>query len=133
MALPKVFNKPVRIGPSNLKASIPIFAKAKCIYLFACNCGDSYIGRTDRRLDCRVKEHIPDWLINKKSGQARSAITKHLVSSGHTVDRYSCFQILNKQYHSSLLKLAEACYIRKLKPVLCVQKQFVTPLSLPWG
>ena len=129
----KMFNKSNRMGPSNLKVPTPIFAKSKCIYQFACVCGDRYIGRTDRKLDCRVKEHMPSWLTNGKPGIPRTAITKHLVSSGHVVDKYQSFNILNRQRHPSLLRLAEAVLIRRLQPNLCIQKLYVTPLNLPWG
>ena len=129
----KLINSPNRIGPSNTKAKPSIFATSKCIYQFECICGCKYIGRTEWRLDQRIKEHIPDWLINNKSDTPRSAITKHLLSTNHKVGRYDRFTVINRQRYSKLLRFAEASSIRRFKPVLCIQKQFVTPLSLPWG
>ena len=129
----RLLNSPNRIGPSNTKVKSSIFATAKCIYQFECVCGCKYIGRTDRRLDQRIREHIPDWIINQKSGVPRSAITKHLVNTAHRVDRFQSFTIINKQQYSTLLRFTEACSICRLKPVLCIQKQFVTPLRLLWG
>ena len=112
---------------------MPIFAKSKCIYLFECTCGSRYIGRSNRHLGCHAREHIPAWLINKKPGKPQSAITRHLLKSGHNVNQKESFKILNRQKSPWLLKLAEASNIRRLKPNLCVQKEFVTPLRLPWG
>ena len=33
------------------------------IYKFTCGCGDSYIGRTNRDLETRIKEHLLRWLL----------------------------------------------------------------------
>ena len=126
-------NKSLKMGPSNTKNKPSVFATSKCIYKFECICGCKYIGRTDRKLEIRIHEHIPKWLIDKKPGIAKTAISRHLKTTHHVVDRYKSFSIINRQNHSKLLRFAEACSIRKLKPDLCVQKEFVTPLSLPWG
>ena len=51
----RMLNKPSKIGPSNTKARLSIFAKSNCIYLFECTCGCKYIGRSNRQFGCRAK------------------------------------------------------------------------------
>ena len=133
----RLLNKSPKIGSSNTKVKKSFFAESKCIYQFECTCGSRYIGRTERRLDCRAREHIPAWLVNNGSGTAHTAVTKHVMSCDHidrnNIDRRKVFSIVNRQHSLTLLKLAEACLIRRLQPDLCVQKQYVIPLGLPWG
>ncbi|KAK4472212.1 hypothetical protein MN116_000516 [Schistosoma mekongi] len=112
-----------------------------CIYQFTCMCGHTYIGRSNRELQVRVAEHIPKWLrkqmdskgeIKVQDKQPSSSIAKHLVETGHIVDIKSAFVVLYKSALGRILKFVEALAIRKFKPPLCVQKQFVLSLNLPW-
>ncbi|VDP55692.1 unnamed protein product [Schistosoma margrebowiei] len=61
-----------------------------------------------------------------------SAIARHLLDTGHEVDMLKSFKVINKQSNSNLLKFAEALAIKRLKPDLCIQKETVINLSLPW-
>ena len=64
----QLLNTTNKIGSSNLKDQVPIGCKSKCVYQFECVCGDKYIGRTDRNLIQRMKEHLPAWLRNNGDG-----------------------------------------------------------------
>ncbi|CAH8484819.1 unnamed protein product [Schistosoma mattheei] len=112
-----------------------------CVYKFTCMCGNTYVGRSNRDLQLRVGEHIPKWLQNQMNSngeirpqdrQTSSSIAKHLIETGHKVDIKSAFVVLYKSLQGRILRFIEALAIRKLKPPLCVQKQFVLTLNLPW-
>ncbi|RTG87460.1 uncharacterized protein DC041_0008181, partial [Schistosoma bovis] len=122
-----------------LKDKLPGYATSMCIYEFSCSCGESYIGRTTRQLNQRVSEHLPSWLGKGYVKTIRSSVLSHLIDSGHIVDRNKSFKVIYRiptsfpyGVRSRLLHIAEAIGIRANKPSLCVQKKFVTPLSLPW-
>jgi len=63
----------------------------------------------------------------------------HLVDTGHTVDINKAFRPIyrvspfhTKAHKHKQLAIAEAISIRLLNPILCIQKQFVQSLRLPW-
>ena len=60
------------------------------------------------------------------------SITKHLLDSEHSVDFNNSFKVIIKQSNSKLLKFAKVCAIRIYRPNLCIQKEMVVNLSLPW-
>ena len=41
------------------KDDLPPHHNNSLIYLFSCSCGSCYIGRTNQRLDARIKQHVP--------------------------------------------------------------------------
>ena len=49
--------------PSCLKDALPIHDKSKVIYNFECRCGSRYIGKTIQRLEARIKQHIPAYVL----------------------------------------------------------------------
>ncbi|CAH8460842.1 unnamed protein product [Schistosoma guineensis] len=121
------------------KDKLPELASSMCIYKFSCSCGDSYIGRTTRQLNQRMSEHLPTWYIKGQRKTIRSSILAHLIDSGHAVDKLKSFRVIYRippsfpdGVRSRLLYIAEAIGIRTYNPNLCVQKKYVTPLSLPW-
>ncbi|CAH8678749.1 unnamed protein product [Schistosoma rodhaini] len=121
------------------KDKLPELASSMCIYKFSCSCGDSYIGRTTRQLNQRMSEHLPAWFGKGQIKTIRSSILVHLIDSRHIVDKLKSFQVIYRippsfpnGVRSRLLHIAEAIGIRTFHPNLCVQKKFVTPLSLPW-
>ena len=61
-----------------------------------------------------------------------SSVAKHLISNVDCRRSYSddCFSVLSRARSFSHLKVLEAVYISSLCPVLCVQKEYVTPLCL---
>ena len=62
-----------------------------------------------------------------------SAIGKHIVETGCVVERERMFTILQKSQYASKLPYLEAAYIRKLKPMLCRQKETIVAQRLPWS
>ena len=48
--------------PSCLKDALPIHDKSNVIY-FECRCGSRYIGKTIQRLEARIKQHIPAYVL----------------------------------------------------------------------
>ena len=115
-----------------LPDKIPTHAKSCCVYQFKCTCGCKYIGRTERNLLTRIKEHIPKSLRLAGGKLPKSSIARHLIDSGHHVDPSTSFKVINCQRNGLLLRFAESAAIRKWKPSLCTQKEMVVNLSLPW-
>ena len=115
-----------------------------CIYQFTCNCGNSYIGRTNHHLKSRVNEHIPKWLLinmeaqdfpnNSHDRRPISSIAQHLVGSGHRLQDPSSnnFRILFRNCKGRMVHFIEALAIRTMNPTLCVQKLLILALQLPW-
>nr|VZI37539.1 unnamed protein product [Spirometra erinaceieuropaei] len=121
------------------KDRLPLQATSMCIYSFTCSCGAGYIGRTTRRLEKRVREHIPAWLGKGEKKSISSSILAHLVDTNHRVDAKEAFQIVyrtpagfSKGLRQRVLATAEAVAIRLANPVLCCQKTLTQALCLPW-
>nr|VZH93500.1 unnamed protein product [Spirometra erinaceieuropaei] len=121
------------------KDQLPLQATSMCIYSFTCSCGAGYIGRTTRRLEKRVREHIPAWLGKGEKKSISSSILAHLVDTNHRVDAKEAFQIVyrtpagfSKGLRQRVLATAEAVAIRLPNPVLCCQKTLTQALCLPW-
>ena len=53
-----------------LKDALPMTDLSNVIYLFNCDCGSSYIGRTTLRLCTRMKQHIPTEIIQQDCSSA---------------------------------------------------------------
>jgi hypothetical protein len=121
------------VPTSPRKDPVDSIAKSNLIYGFTCSCGSSYAGRTSRQLGKRINEHIPKWLLSTRVGTSRTAITKHLQDTGHTVNISEAFRIIYTPKLKQNLRFAEAVAIRIYNPILCVQKQMVTNLLLPWN
>ena len=138
----RVLNKTSGLPLPSVYGTQTIGAKSHCIYKFECNCGESYIGRTDRRLISRIREHVPKWVEERLNGTSvdignhrppTSSIGRHLLATGHAVDLNSAFSIVLHNESPRFLLFAEAVAINRSKPSLCVQKQFVFHLRLPWS
>ena len=104
---------------------------SSCIYQFECPCGSKYLGRTERRLATRIAEHMPKSSLNMSKLPA-SSIARHLLDCTQCYNPKEAFTVIIKQPNSLLIRFSEACAIRRLKPNLCKQPDFVTSLSLPW-
>ena len=61
-----------------------------------------------------------------------SSIAKHLIESGHKINTGEAFNVLFKSNNGKLLRFIEALAIKKFNPDLCIQKQFILTLQLPW-
>ncbi|CAH8470984.1 unnamed protein product [Heterobilharzia americana] len=110
-----------------------------CIYQFTCSCGARYIGRSQRMLSTRIREHVPAWFYKGERKSVRSSILEHLIDFHHTTNPDDDFEIiyrirpnLPRSLRFQLLKTAEALAIHELRPDLCVQKKYVQSLSLSW-
>ena len=132
--------KPIQVRKSPVLVNDHV--TSHCVYKFKCSCGYNYIGRTDRSLKTRVSEHIPKWLNeamdetdypnNLCDRRPASSIAKHLIESGHKVNTGEAFNVLFKSNKGKLLRFIEALAIKKFNPDLCIQKQFILTLQLPW-
>jgi hypothetical protein len=136
----RVYTRPLPLPP--IKTPTSVLSTSHCIYQFTCSCGESYIGRTDRRLEMRAKEHLPKRimlslgspnftprLINQK---VTSSITRHLIETKHVADIHSSFRVITRCDRPRRLKFLEALLINRHKPVLCAQKDLRVTLRLPW-
>ena len=154
-AVSRVYNaaKPIvlyttsRIPCPPVKMPVPLFAHNNVIYHFMCSCASAYVGRTERHLHSRLSEHVPKW-VTKKLGQPTacgaepsvtrthqtpaSAIARHMLDSGHSVNIHSAVNVLFQSANRRILRFAEAIAISRLKPELCVQKKLFVQLALPW-
>ena len=66
------------------KDILPMTSLSSVIYQYLCCCEQQYIGKTSQRLTERIKQHVPNKLLNgkeKRHEKSDSAITKHVKSS----------------------------------------------------
>ena len=118
--------------PTPSKDRLAVMSTPNVVYQFTCStCQLQYIGKTARRLEERVKEHLPKWLNGASVGVTKSSITEHIVETGHRCHRDDCFTILHKARHPAMLKFVEAVAIKRLKPALNVQQEMNYHLKLP--
>ena len=80
------------------KDKAPVLDTANCIYEFTRICGSKYIGRTERCLSTRIKEHLPKWLLQSEDKIAKSSITKHLLDTKHSVDPKVAFRVIKNKF-----------------------------------
>ena len=84
--------------------------RSHIIYDIKCGCGQNYIGKTDRHYQTRHQEHITGKPL-------KTAITKHLISSGHPAT--SCeMNIIGSDPMVKRLSIKETYFIKNLKPSL---------------
>ncbi len=121
------------------KDRLPLKATSMCIYSFTCSCGAGYIGRTTRRLEKRIREHIPAWLGKGENRSISSSILAHLIDTNHQVDAREAFRVIyqtpahySKGLRKRVLATAEAVAIRLERPTLCCQKTLIAAVNLPW-
>ena len=129
---------------SQVKDRSPTHQQNLVIYQFTCRCGDLYVGRTKRRLEDRVEEHVPEDLLeavrnppiaaSTRSGKwkpdykADTSVGQHLVENPIKCGRVFTkdqFSILSRARNEEHVKVLEAIYIMALQPVLCKQKNFL--------
>ena len=54
------------------KHVLPTTLKSSVIYEYLCNCDGRCVGRTSRRLQDRIKRHVPKWLQQQAKRLTRS-------------------------------------------------------------
>ena len=84
-------------------------------------------------------QHILKWLENGKKERPRSkqppnsSITKHLINcTAFNPPGAQHFKILHSGEHLCLNKILEALEIKFRNPELCIQKEYVYELKIPW-
>ena len=102
----------------NIKDPTPSEEQHDIVYHSFCsaeNCNENYIGESARRLDERMKDH---------NGRDRNFhLFKHSVESGHDPVLKNDFKIIGNNTHRR--KIAEALFIKKMKPSLNIQEKSV--------
>jgi hypothetical protein len=115
--------KPTIPCPSNCKTcplqEKPACLTSKCNYIASCKiCGEEYIGKTDRRLQDRMKEHMV-YVANireEKSALAHHSINEHAdILDDPFVDKFS-FKLLRSNTDEPNNSIAESLYISKIDP-----------------
>lgn len=135
---PVIIFKTRRVPSASLKDPLP--EASQVIYKFKCACGCTYIGRTGRSLKMRIAEHVPRWLERptkcppRSTRTPNSAVTRHLqvCSVADVRAASSYFSVLYSCADFSLLCTLESMCILRFKPDLCIQKEYVKCLILPW-
>ena len=116
------------------KDFIPSTQRPLVIYSYRCACGASYVGRTERSLEKRSKEHLPKWCLDERARPRSTSIPSSSITQHHMVCSESPsrenFKVVRQCRNSHQLKVCEMVLIHLTKPSLCVQKDFVFTLSL---
>ena len=89
---------------TKIKCPIPIISQSNVVYRINCKeCKNFYIGKTNRRLSQRLKEH---------ASSESSALTKHSIESGHIID-FGSPQVLCKDLVHNRLLIKESLKIKE--------------------
>jgi hypothetical protein len=132
-AHPFVFFRTTPIPARSPKDRLPVSCSSSIIYKFSCDCGAVYYGRTNRRLEVRIREHVPKWLLDGKHGRTCTAITSHALACSSICGRLrDKFSVVFRARNERTLRIFEALAIRAFKPDLCKQKDLLIDLKLPW-
>ena len=62
----------------------------------------------------------------------KRVITRQPVDYAHGIGAIESFTVVSNQRNRKMLTITEACANRIYKPALCVQKEIVVNLNLPW-
>ena len=89
---------------SKLKCNFPLTTMSNVVYKITCaDCSEFYIGKTERRLGQRIKEHM---------SCDNSALRKHSVQTGHRIDFQSA-SVLACDNLSTRLLIKESLLIKE--------------------
>ena len=106
--------------------------------LLHCVCGLQYIGRTNQRLDSRIK-HVPtekkrqgNYFADRMINTYWYSIAEHLINNRNSAasNNSDLFTILSKSHSDYRLKVLETIHILCHKPSLCKQKECLLCLNL---
>jgi len=125
---------------NSLKDQLQPFSMPNVVYLFSCYCGtEDYVGRTQLPLGERVRQHLPKWLLQGRKQRPRSqkglqsAIARHALDcTAVDDDLTSRFKVIQKAKNALDLKILEALEIKDRRPSLCIQKEYLYDLKIPW-
>ena len=129
------------------KDPLPASSSSCVVYEYKCECGARYVGRTTKRLDERIKQHVPNRILKNivptrqqpkrqcnliSVANCDSSIGKHLLENKKCAETYSNsqFKVLSKCRSLFSLKIYESMYIKLGQPDLCKQKEFIFTLAL---
>ena len=136
----------IQLLPAAKKDVLPALYQNNIVYQFLCHCDSRYVGRTSRRLQQRIKQHVAKTILQKHISQNRSILASSYKSiksfkaetsfsaiGQHRLQNPTCareyndnkFCILFHGCTSFHLSTLEATYIKTSKPNLCKQKEFV--------
>ena len=108
------------------------------IYLFWYSCGSSYIGRTNQKLDARIK-HVPTKIWNFIGGPMdnlrniyESSIAEHLINNCGCAEKFrvDLFSVLSKSHSSFHLKVLEIIHILTGRQSLSKQREYLLGLNI---
>ena len=137
--------------PVAKKDVLPAFHQSNIVHQFLCHCDSWYVGRTSQRSQQRIKQHVPNTILQEHISQDQStlarsckrirsfkaetsfsAIGQHLSQNATCAREYNDnkFSILARGRTSFHLSTLEATYIKTSKPNLCKQKEFVYGLKI---
>ena len=94
---------------------------------------NSLQSRTERRLEERIREHLPNNLMSTNYSQKKSSISEHIYNTLHPPNQKDSFSIIFKARDRRTLKFIEAVAISIFKPELNVQQSTDYNLKLPWS
>ena len=111
------------------KDVLPIFNQILLIYMFKFWCNSTNISRTSQCLQVRVRQHVPQGILNidrltsEHSQSIDSAIGEHILSIKSCRFRYQddWFSVLHRARSKIYLDILEAIYIFLDRPSLCRQ------------
>ena len=139
MANPIIRHKTGRAIITAIKDQLPVTSQSSVVYQFKCDCQQDYIGRTEATLSTRIGQHIPKWLESGKKSRPRStqlpssSIAKHIMQcDAFTQPSTDHFGIIHKGHHPTTNRILEAIEIKLYSPTLCVQKDRLFELKIPW-
>ena len=109
---------------------------------YLCVIGASYISRTDRCLEDRIRQQIPRW-VERSISQAICItlsdvwspalwIVWQLLETGDGIDVNSAFGIIFQNRRERNLITIEAVSISLIKPEICAEEKLFAALRLPW-
>ena len=111
------------------KDKLPIFKQSMLIYRFVCRCNSTYIGKTCQRLEVRIRQQIPRFILSKGRQTSRhsqamdSAIGEQFLTMNSCRTNYEDdrFSFLHRARDKIYLKVLEAIYIVINRRTLCRQ------------
>jgi hypothetical protein len=112
----------------NTKDKSPSNHQSNVIYKYVCHCESVYVGQTQQQLRQRVHRHVPrTFMRGTGKPELTTAIGQHLGESDMCRKNYddNRFTILTRARTPHHLNVLEAIFIQTLKPILCIQKQYV--------